>query len=175
MVQIAKTEGGNADLLELSESLDKFLDHVDTLPEELRQPLLDKLQNVLLSALPMTMDKLRLGLDAEPISLESLPAELRDRWLSKTGLYRIQVTPKKDLNDLENLREFIQEAQKVDPDVTDLPVTYLESMNEVIQSFVQAFSIALVAITLLLLLILRNLKDTLLELCNEDRCSNDFP
>ena len=164
LVQIAKTEGGNADLLELSESLDKFLDHVDTLPEELRQPLLDKLQNVLLSALPMTMDKLRLGLDAEPISLESLPAELRDRWLSKTGLYRIQVTPKKDLNDLENLREFIQEAQKVDPDVTDLPVTYLESMNEVIQSFVQAFSIALVAITVLLLLILRNLKDTLLVL-----------
>ena len=164
LVEIAKSEGGNADLLELSESLDKFLDYYDSLPEELRQPVLDKLQTVLLAGLPATMEKLKLGLEAELITLESLPPALKDRWLSPTGLYRVQVYPKKDLNDLGNLREFIQEAQKIDPDVTDLPVTYLESMNEVIQSFVQAFSIALVAISLLLLVILRNVKDTLLVL-----------
>ena len=164
LVQIAKGEGGNADLLELSESLDNFLDYFDSMPEELHQPILDKLQNALLGGLPATMEKLRLGLDAEPVTLESLPPPLKERWLSQNGLYRVQVYPKKDLNDLENLREFIQEAQKIDPDVTDLPVTYLESMNVVIQSFVQAFSIALVAISLLLLAILRNVKDTLLVL-----------
>jgi hopanoid biosynthesis associated RND transporter like protein HpnN len=164
LVQIAKGEGGNADLLELSVSLDNFLDYLDSLPEELRPAILDKLQQALLSALPATMQKLKAGLEAEPVTLESLPTALKRRWLSENGLYRVQVTPKKDLNDLENLREFIREAQKVDPDVTDLPVTYLESMNEVIQSFVQAFSIALVAITLLLLVILRSVKDTLLVL-----------
>ena len=164
LVRIAKGESGNADLLELSESLENFLDYLDTLPEELRQPKLDTLQNALLGALPASMEKLRLGLDAEPVTLESLPPALKQRWLSQSGLYRVQVYPKKDLNDLENLREFIREAQKVDQDVTDLPVTYLESMNVVIQSFVQAFSIALVAISLLLLVILRNVKDTLLVL-----------
>jgi hopanoid biosynthesis associated RND transporter like protein HpnN len=164
LVQISKAEGGNADLLELSESLDSFLDYLDGLPEELRQPLLDKLQQALLSGLPVTMEKLRKGLEAETITLESLPAELKARWLSQDGLYRIQVSPKHDLNDLENLRAFILEAQRIDPDVTDLPVTYLESMNEVVESFVQAFSIALVAITILLLVILRNVKDTLLVL-----------
>ena len=164
LVQIAKGEGGNADLLELSESLDEFLDYLDSLPEELRQPLLDKLQQALLGSLPATMEKLKLSLEAGPVTLESLPAELKERWLSQDGFYRIQVSPKKDLNDLGNLREFIQEAQKIDQDVTDLPVTYLESMNEVVQSFMQAFSIALVAITVLLLIILRNVKDTLLVL-----------
>jgi predicted RND superfamily exporter protein len=74
------------------------------------------------------------------------------------------VYPKKDLNELENLREFILEAQRVDPDVTDIPVTYLESMNEVIKAFQQAFSIAFLATTLILLLVLRNIKDTLLVL-----------
>ncbi len=162
--QLAKNEGGNADMLELSESLDNFMEYVDSLPEETRQPVLDKLQSVLLNALPATIDKLQHSLEAEPITFESLPTSLKERWLSKDGLYRVQVTPKKDLNDLENLREFIQEAQKVDPNVTDLPVTYLESMNEVIRAFKEAFSIALLATALLLLVILRNVKDTLLVL-----------
>ena len=164
LVQISKAEGGNADLLELSESLDNFLDYLDSLPEAARQPLLDKLQQVLLNGLPETMNKLKLSLEAEPITLDSLPPELKARWLSQDGLYRIQISPKRDLNVLENLRAFILEAQNVDPNVTDLPVTYLESMNEVVESFVQAFSIALVAITILLLVILRSVKDTLLVL-----------
>jgi len=162
--QLSKGEGGNADLLELNESLDSFLDYLDTLPEEAQQPLLDKLQSSLLSALPVTMQKLKESLEAEPITLDSLPASVKDRWLGKNGLYRVQIYPKKDLNNLENLREFIQEAQQVDPNVTDLPVTYLESMNEVVHAFQEAFSIALVAIALLLLVIQRNVKDTLLVL-----------
>jgi predicted RND superfamily exporter protein len=68
------------------------------------------------------------------------------------------------LNDLDNLREFILEAQKVDPDVTDLPVIYLESMKEAITAFQQAFAIAFCATTLILLLVLRSIKDTLLVL-----------
>jgi len=162
--QLAKGEGGNVDMLELSESLDLFMEYVDSLPEPAQQTALNKLQTVLLGALPTTLDKLKRSLDAEPVTLASLPAHLKERWLGKNGLYRVQVSPKKDLNDLENLREFIQEAQKVDPDVTDLPVTYLESMNEVVRAFQEAFGIALAAITLLLLVIQRNIKDTLLVL-----------
>ncbi|MFM8330624.1 MAG: MMPL family transporter [Candidatus Methylumidiphilus sp.] len=162
--QIAKGEGGNADLLELAEHLETFLDYLDSVPEEDQQPILDKLQHALLSALPTTMAKLSASLQAETITLDNLPKDIQERWLGGNGLYRVQVSPKKDLNDLENLREFIQEAQTVDPNVTDLPVTYLESMNEVVRAFQQAFSIALLAITVLLLVIQRNIKDTLLVL-----------
>jgi hypothetical protein len=162
--QLVKGEGGNVDLLELSEALDLFMDYVDSLPENAQPVVLNKLQTVLLGAMPATLEKLKHSLDAEPVTLASLPTALKERWLSQNGLYRVQVSPKQDLNDLENLRGFIQEAQKIDPDVTDLPVTYLESMNEVVRAFQEAFSIALVAITLLLLAILRNVKDTLLVL-----------
>lgn len=162
--QIAKHEGGNADMLELSETLEDYLDYVDEQPEEARQALIDKLQNELLGTLPATLKRLRQSLEAGPVGLADLPPDLVERWLSKDGLYRIQVYPKKDLNELENLREFIQEAQKVDSNVTDLPVTYLESMNEVIRAFQQAFGIALAVIAVLLLIIQRNVKDTLLVL-----------
>ena len=129
-----------------------------------REANLDRLQGSLLSSLPATIRTLEQGLQASEISLDTLPADLVERWRSANGVYRVQIFPKKDLNELENLREFIREAQRVDPDVTDLPVTYLESMNEVVKAFQEAFSIAMAAITILLLLILRNLKDTLLVL-----------
>ena len=44
-------------------------------------------------------------------------------------MYRIQIFPKKDLNDLTNLKEFITEVQSVAPETTGLPIIYWESMK----------------------------------------------
>jgi len=160
--RLAKGEDGAMEAAH--EALEGFIEEMQEAPAEVRQTTLQRLQASLIDALPTTIRNLQAGLEASPIERDSLPPDLVERWLSRDGVYRIQIFPKKDLNDLENLREFIQEAQKVDAEVTDLPVTYLESMNEVIRAFVQAFSIALIAITVLLLVILRSLKDTLLVL-----------
>ncbi|BBL74513.1 MMPL family transporter [Methylomagnum ishizawai] len=147
----------------LDQALNTFRAQLETTPAA-RQALLDRLQSSLLDPLPPIIANLRKSLDAQPITLESLPKDLVERWISADGLYRLQIFPKKDLNDLDNLREFILDAQKVDPDVTDLPVTYLESMNEVIVAFQQAFAIAFALTTVILLIVLRNIKDTLLVL-----------
>ncbi len=148
----------------LAETLEQFREQLQAEDPATREASLDKLQGSLLNSLPITIHNLAEGLQASEISLDSLPPGLVERWRSASGLYRVQIFPKKDLNDLENLREFILAGQKIDPNVTDLPVTYLESMDEVVKAFEQAFSIALIAIALLLLLILRNIKDTLLVL-----------
>jgi hypothetical protein len=151
-------------LVGLDEALTAFETRLDTSDAGTRQVLLDRLQDSLLKPLPAVISDLGKSLSAQSITRENLPKDLVDRWVSQDGLYRLQIFPKKDLNELENLREFIIEAQRVDPNVTDLPVTYLESMNEVIKAFIQAFSIAFLATTLILLLVLRNIKDTLLVL-----------
>lgn len=149
----------------LDEALTAFAARLDAAAtREERQAMLDHLQDSLLQPLPAVIRELSESLSAERITRDSLPRELVERWVSPGGLHRLQVYPKKDLNELENLREFILEAQRVAPDVTDIPVTYLESMNEVIKAFQQAFSIAFLATTLILLLVLRNIKDTLLVL-----------
>ncbi len=162
--QHQQSGGASASLVALDAALTAFEARLDTADPETRQVLLDRLQDSLLAPLPAVITELGESLRAEPVTRANLPRDLVDRWVSPGGLYRLQIYPKQDLNELDNLRKFILEAQQVDPDVTDLPVTYLESMNEVIKAFQQAFSIAFLATTLILLLVLRNLKDTLLVL-----------
>jgi hypothetical protein len=156
--------GDDPVLTGLDQALTALQARLEAADPDTRQAVLDKLQSSLLDPLPATIGDLRKSLEAEPFTLYQLPKDIVERWVSDQGLYRMQIYPKKDLNDLDNLREFILDAQKVDPDVTDLPVTYLESMNEVITAFQQAFAIAFGATTLILLLVLRSFKDTLLVL-----------
>lgn len=122
----------------------------------------EKLQTSLLGTLPTVMNQLLTGFQAEEIGPASIPTEIKQRWLSQDGLYRIQILPKQDLNDLDQLETFITEVQAVAPETTDLPIMYWESMKSVLAAFRQAISIALVSIALLLLFIRRSLVDTLL-------------
>ncbi|WP_139558654.1 MMPL family transporter [Methylotetracoccus oryzae] len=148
----------------LDTALAAFLTALQPLDAPAREALLQRLQTAVLGDLPLTLHNLQTSLLAEPIKQATLPADLRERWVSKDGLYRLQIYPRQDLSDLENLRTFIREAQALDPDVTDLPVTYLESMEAVLQAFTEAFTAAFGAITLLLLIMLRSLRDTVLVL-----------
>lgn len=151
-------------LASLDQALTDYSQFYESSPPENRQAMLDQLQESLLANLPATFKRLVEGLQAERITLATLPVEWVERWKSNSGLYRLQIYPKKDLDNLDNLREFIVTAQTVDPNVTDVPVTYYESMNEVIKAFEQAFVIAFLATTALLLLFLRNVRDTVLVL-----------
>ena len=144
------------------EELNGILLELGTRQEPSRQQYIAKIQTSLLGTLPIVMNELISNFNAQEITLAAIPADIKDRWLSKDGLYRIQIFPKKDLNDLASLKQFITDVQQVAPDATDLPVMYLESMNAVIGAFQEAIIIALIAIAVLLYFIRRNLTDTLL-------------
>jgi len=127
-----------------------------------RRLFIEKIQTTLLGTLPNVMNELSDSFNAREVTLADLPADIKDKWLSKDGSYRIQILPKKDLGDLASLEEFITEVQSIAPEATDLPVMYWESMKEVIAAFQQAIVIALITIALLLFAIRRNIIDTLL-------------
>lgn len=149
-------------LTRLKTGLQEILIELDERPEPSRRIFIEKIQTALLGTLPQVMKELSASLEAREITLSDLPPDIRDDWLSKDGLYRIQIFPKKDLNDLTNLKEFITEVQSVAPLITGLPIIYWESMREVTGAFEQAIVIALVAIALVLLAIRRNILDTVL-------------
>jgi hopanoid biosynthesis associated RND transporter like protein HpnN len=149
-------------LTRLKKELQEILTQVDARPEPSRRAFIEKIQTTLLGTLPQLMKELSVGLEAQETTLNDLPPDIRDQWLSKNGLYRIQIFPKKDLNDLANLEEFIVEVQSVAPLTTGLPIIYWESMGEVTAAFKQAVVIALIAIALVLLAIRRNIVDTVL-------------
>lgn len=146
----------------LRDEITRFLDAAASRPDPARDRLLQQLQISLLGALPTTIHNLQSSLEAQPIALADIPADFRERWLTPDEVYRIQIRPQSDLNSQANLREFIEEVQRVAPDATDLPVLYLESMKVVIESFQQAIGIALATIAALLLCTRRNIKETFL-------------
>jgi hopanoid biosynthesis associated RND transporter like protein HpnN len=144
------------------QQLQDVLTELDARFQPDRGVFIEKIQTSLLGTLPTVMNELLMGFKAQEIQPASIPDEIKERWLSKEGMYRIQIFPKQDLNDLDNLQTFITEVQAIAPDTTDLPIMYWESMKAVIGAFQEAITIALVAIALLLLFIRRSIVDTLL-------------
>lgn len=149
-------------LANFKKELQDILIELDQRQEPSRRMFVEKIQTTLLGTLPNIMSELSASFNAQEVTLADLPADIKDRWLSKNGSYRIQIFPKKDLNDLTSLEEFITEVQSVAPETTDLPIMYWESMKEVVGAFQQAIVIALVTIALLLFAIRRNIADTAL-------------
>ena len=151
-----------AALSAFKKELQDMLIELDARQQPSQRQFVEKIQTTLLGTLPNAMNELLVGMNAREITLADLPADIKERWLSKEGWHRIQIFPKKDLNDLDNLQQFITDVQSVAPETTDLPIIYWESMKEVIGSFQKAITIALITIALLLFAIRRNVTDTLL-------------
>ncbi len=119
------------------------------------------LKKSLLDTLPGRIKALKRSLDADYITLETLPAALRKRWLSDDGHYRIEIFPRNDLQDGRAMREFVERIQAVNPQVTGSPVVKLHASDSVAMSFKQAFLYALIVITLILLLLCRQKTDVI--------------
>jgi hopanoid biosynthesis associated RND transporter like protein HpnN len=102
---------------------------------------------------------MRLSLKAAPVTLDSIPPELKRDWLSAEGEYRIQIFPKGNARDPKVLNRFVTAVRQVAPDASGTPVGIQESGRTVVRAFVVAGCLAIAAITLLLALVLRRARD----------------
>jgi hopanoid biosynthesis associated RND transporter like protein HpnN len=124
--------------------------------------IIPALERDLMTGLEQRLDTLRLVITAGPVTLESLPAELRDAWITPDGRARVQIFPKGDARDNDVLREFVAAIRTVAPDATGTPVTIQEAGRLISSAFAEAGAIAIVAITLLLAVVLRRVRDVAL-------------
>jgi len=116
------------------------------------------------AGLPEEVDWLRRALNAGPIGFGELPRELRIRLRSDSGHYRLAVLPAEDISSIETLSEFVEAVRSVVPDATGRPVVEWGLGEVVGAAFVQALSLAFVAVALILWVVLRSVTDTLLVL-----------
>ncbi|MFL9826518.1 MMPL family transporter [Rhodoplanes sp. SY1] len=114
--------------------------------------------------LKAVFDQWRDLLQAQPITLETLPPDLVSGWRTADGRVRVEATPKGDPNDTEVLRGFAQSILAVYPDATGAPISILKSGETVVSAFVHAGLYALVSIMILLWIVLRRFGDVLLTL-----------
>src|SRR5262249_50777862 len=77
---------------------------------------LDEAQHALIAPLRTTLRQARHLLDAERISIETLPPELKKTWMSTDGRVRVEVVPKGDGNDNALLRRFVTAVRGVAPE-----------------------------------------------------------
>ncbi len=119
---------------------------------------------VLIPGLETTLAQLRQALAAGPVTLQSLPEDLIRDWMTPDGRARVEAYPAGNQNDNDTLTRFVSAVHAIAPDASGAPVSIQESGRTVVGAFVEAGALALAAISLLLLVVLRRLSDTLLTL-----------
>ena len=120
------------------------------------------LREALLAGLAQRLASLRDQLEAKPVTLSSLPSELRDSWIAADGRARIEVFPRGDARDPNVLGRFVAAVRTLAPNATGTPITIQEAGHLISSAFVEAGIIAIAAITLMLALVLRRLREVLL-------------
>ena len=120
--------------------------------------------DALVRPLKLTLDDIRLGLNPEKVTLDSLPAGLVASWKSADGRVRVTVSPKGDSNDNAVLRHFVEEVTALAPEATGEAIGIQKAGDTIVNAFIQAAIWALVSIALLLWITLKRASDVALTL-----------
>jgi uncharacterized protein len=124
--------------------------------------IIPELDKALLSGLLYRIQLLGRLMQAKPIALADLPADLRASWIAPDGEARIEVFPKGNARDPAVLEKFVAAVHRIAPQATGTPVTIQESGRLISSAFVEAGAIAVAVIFVLLVVVLRNLRDVAL-------------
>jgi hypothetical protein len=102
--------------------------------------------------------------DRERLRWEDVPLFLRERYLSRSGRFRLEVHPKENVWQPDSQERFVRELRTVDPNVTGSPVQFYESTSRLKRSFQKAAGYAFGIVALLVFLHFRRLDAMLLAL-----------
>ena len=131
---------------------------------EASQPVRDKVQATFVAPLQIVLSELRNAMQAQPVSLQTLPPDIVNAWKTKDGQIRVEALPKGDPNDNDTLRKFASAVLEAEPLAVGGPISILKSGDIIVKAFIQAGVWALLSISLLLWLALRRITDVLLTL-----------
>ena len=118
-----------------------------------------KAANVLLPGLATVLTQIRASLHPDPITLLSLPPDLSRDWMAPDGRARVSILPRGDSNDNAVLSRFIAAVTAVVPDASGWPIAIEAGGRVVVGAFVEAGVLSFIAITILLLIVLRRVRD----------------
>jgi uncharacterized protein len=125
---------------------------------------LDQAQRVLIAPLKTTLRQVRHLLAAERVSIDTLPPALQQLWVSADGRALMEVSPKGDANDNAILSGFVTAVRSVEPDAAGTPVFMIEAATTMVKAFLEAGTLSVVAIALILFVALRRPIDVALTL-----------
>lgn len=129
---------------------------------EAGEPNLAMLSEALLRGLPERLVALKELLAPTEVTLDSLPDEIKEDWIAPDGRYRIRVYPKGDTRDSKTLAAFVKAVRAEVPEATG-PAYFIEKSGGVVwRAFREAFLYAFGGVVIVLLLVLRRVRDVAL-------------
>ncbi|MEQ9406508.1 MAG: MMPL family transporter [Fuerstiella sp.] len=154
--RLFKSLGRSGDLKasRAAELLDEFLNNFAGLPTHQQAAVIEAYQNLTVSALLKEFQQVKKATSVDPISLEDLPEEWRNRYLRADGerqLWLIKIFPREDVWNEAALAAFVRDIRSVAPDVTGVPVQNFDSAVRMKECYQSIAIYSLVAIALFLL------------------------
>jgi uncharacterized protein len=129
-----------------------------------RAAALARLDAALTTGLPRELARLRAALAAQSFERADLPPPLAARWLGSNGRELVEITPAEDVSNNAAASRFIGAVHAIVPTATGLPVVYQEASATVVAAFERALLYAFIMVSVIIWLVLRDVKDTLLVL-----------
>jgi predicted RND superfamily exporter protein len=123
---------------------------------------LTTLQKGLFGDIQETLSVIRNQDASERLSPQDIPPFLRERFISSSGKFLLQIYPRGDVWQRSTQEQFVRELRSVDPEVTGSPVQIYEYTSLVKESFQKAGTYAGGVIAIMVLLHFRRLGSVLL-------------
>jgi hopanoid biosynthesis associated RND transporter like protein HpnN len=114
--------------------------------------------------LQIVLSRLRAALSPQMVTLENLPAELRQDWIAADGRARVQVFPKGDFNDDATMNRFAAAVSMAAPEATGAAISTRESGRTIVGAFIEAGILSFLAMAVLLTIAFRRALDVALAL-----------
>ena len=140
-------------------------EHLERLPPATASQALDALQRGLMADFAAKWALLERNVHPTgAMTLDDVPPYLRERFVSKSGRYLLQIFARDNIWERDPMRRFVSQLQTVDADVTGPPVVAFYSITNMQQGYVRGGVYAFITIIGITLLHFRRLKPTCLAL-----------
>ena len=114
--------------------------------------------------LPQALEEIRAALSAQPVTIDSLPADLKRDWVAPSGIERIEVWPSGDPTRPDVIGRFVSAVRQRAPDVSGMPVIVGAVGTTVLTAFLQAAGLSIAAIAVLLFVTMRSVAGVVLTI-----------
>jgi hopanoid biosynthesis associated RND transporter like protein HpnN len=101
---------------------------------------------------------------SQPVTLESIPEDLRREWMTPEGAVRLLVMPAGDITGPDALNAFAERVKAVAPQAAGVPAILTGAGDAILSSFVEAIAYTTLAIAVVVAFMRRRLSDVLLVL-----------
>ena len=141
-----------------------FLDESEKQSEEITEARLNQFSENLFIDYREMIESLKVNTTVSPVSIKEIPKNLRERYVSRNGVYLINVYPRIDVWNIDQRDEFIRQLKTVDLKVTGNAIHMFESSRLMKEGYFYGGIYAMAAIFIYIIVSFGSLRAALVVL-----------